>query len=248
MNSVVATRNLLEASAEHRCLRRFVNVSSFAVYSNRQKPEGSLLDESCSIESQPELCGDAYSFAKIKQDEIVADCCSRFSIPYVIVRPGYVIGPGNPAITGRVGIGTFGIFMHLGGFNQLPITYVDNCAEAIALAGLKTGIEGQAFNIVDDDLPSSWQFLRSYKRSVRSFKSIYVPHWLSYTGCYLWERYSTWSEGQLEPVFNRRLWHRYWKRTRYSNRKLKTELGWAPKIGMAEGLKRYFESCGAGRV
>jgi nucleoside-diphosphate-sugar epimerase len=247
MNSVVATRNLLEASVQHRCLRRFVNVSSFSVYSNRQKPRWRLLDESCTIEPQPELCGDAYSFAKIKQDEIVTEYCSRLGIPYVIVRPGYVIGPGNPSITGRVGIGTFGVFMHLGGSNKLPLTYVDNCAEAIALAGLKRGIEGEAFNIVDDDLPSSRRFLRLYKRNVRRFKSIYVPHFLSYAGCYLWERYSTWSEGQLEPVFNRRLWHRYWKRTHYSNEKLKTKLGWIPRVPMAEGLRRFFESCAEGR-
>ena len=39
MNSVVTTRNLLEASAQHTCLKRFVLVSSFAVYSNRQLEE-----------------------------------------------------------------------------------------------------------------------------------------------------------------------------------------------------------------
>ncbi len=243
MNSVVATRNLLQASVQHGSLRRFVNVSSFSVYSNRQKAQRRVLDESCEIEPQPELCGDAYSFAKTKQDEIVTEYCSRLGVPYVIVRPGYVIGPGNPGITGRVGIGTFGIFMHLGGSNQLPLTYVDNCAEAIALAGLTKGVEGEAFNIVDDDLPSSRRFLRLYKRNVRYFKSIYIPHFLSYAACYLWERYSTWSEGQLEPVFNRRLWHRYWKRTQYSNQKLKTKLGWTPRVPMAEGLNRYFESC-----
>lgn len=243
MNSVVATRNLLEASVQHRCLRRFVNVSSFSVYSNRRKSQWRLLDESCTIEPEPALCGDAYSFAKIKQDEIVTEYCGRFGIPYVIVRPGYVIGPGNPGITGRVGIGTFGIFMHLGGSNKLPLTYVDNCADAIALAGLRGGIDGETFNIVDDNLPSSRQFLYLYKRNVRRFKSIYVPHFLSYTGCYLWEWYSMRSEGQLEPVFNRRLWHRYWKRTHYSNEKLKTKLGWTPRVPMAEGLRLYFESC-----
>jgi nucleoside-diphosphate-sugar epimerase len=243
MNSVVATRNLLEASVSQRCLKRFVNVSSFSVYSNRQKFWRRLLDESCPIEPQPELRGDAYSFAKIKQDEEVTKYCSQFEIPYVIVRPGYVIGPGNPGITGRVGIGTFGLFLHLGGSNSLPLTYVDNCAEAIALAGIRNGIEGEIFNIVDDDLPSSRRFLRLYKQNVRHFRSIYVPHFLSYAGCYVWEQYSRWSEGQLEPVFNRRLWNVYWKRTRYSNRKLKTKLGWRPKVSMAEGLKRYFESC-----
>ena len=33
-----------------------------------------------------------------------------------------------------VGIGTFGVFLHLGGSNTIPFTYVDNCAEAIVLA------------------------------------------------------------------------------------------------------------------
>src|SRR5437867_9464367 len=94
MNSVVTTRNLLEASIRHQCLRRFVNISSFTVYTNTQKSRGRLLDESCPVEKRPELRGDAYCFAKVKQDEIVAEYGKRFGIPYVIVRPGYVYGPG----------------------------------------------------------------------------------------------------------------------------------------------------------
>lgn len=242
-NSVVTTRNLLEAVVYNGCIRRFVNVSSFSVYSNMLKPLGRILDESCPVETRPELLGDAYSYAKAKQDEIVAEYGSRFGIRYVIVRPGYVIGPGNPGMTGRVGTGTFGLFLHLGGANRIPFTYVDNCAEAIMLSGLKTGIDGEVFNVVDDDLPSSRHFLRQYKRNVRSFKSLYVPHIVSYALCSLWERYSAWSEGQLPPVFNGRKWHAYWKRTHYSNEKVKTRLGWAPRVPMAEGLRRHFESC-----
>src|SRR5438309_2825603 len=90
MNSVVTTRNLLEASLEHTCLRRFVNISSFTVYTNSQKPRWRLLDESCPVEKRPELRGDAYCFAKVKQEEIVTEYSERLGIPYVIVRPGYV--------------------------------------------------------------------------------------------------------------------------------------------------------------
>src|SRR2546426_7831896 len=198
MNSVVTTRNLLEASLRHTCLRRFVSISSFAVYTNTQKPRWRLLDESCPVEKRPELRGDAYCFAKVKQDEIVTEYGKRFGIPYVIVRPGYVYGPGNEGLTGRVGIGTFGVFLHLGGSNPIPVTYVDNCAEAIVLAGLKKGIDGEVFNVVDDDLPSSRQFLRLYKENVRRFKSIYVPHVVSHALCCLWEWYSNWSEGRSE--------------------------------------------------
>jgi len=243
MNSVVTTRNLLEASIRHQCLRRFVNISSFTVYTNTQKSRGRLLDESCPVEKRPELRGDAYCFAKVKQEEIVTEYGKRFGIPYVIVRPGSVYGPGKEDITDRVGIGTFGVFLHLGGSNTMPFTYVDNCADALVLAGLKEGVDGEVFNVVDDDLPSSRQFLHLYKQNVRRFTSIYVPHVVSHALCCLWERYSNWSAGQLPPVFNRRRWHASWKKTRYTNEKLKARLGWTPKVPMEEGLRRYFQSC-----
>jgi nucleoside-diphosphate-sugar epimerase len=247
MNSVVTTRNLLEAAIQHNCLVRFVSISSFTVYANTNKPRGGPLDESCPVETQPELRGDAYCFAKVKQDEIVTEYGNKFGIPYVIVRPGHVYGPGNEAITGRVGVGTFGVFLHLGGSNTIPFTYVDNCVEAIALAGLKRGTEGEVFNVVDDDLPSSRKFLHLYKRNVGRFTSIYVPHFLSYMLCSLWERYSIWSEGQLPLAFNRRKWHANWKKTRYSNDKLKMRAGWTPQVPTAEGLSRYFQSCRDGQ-
>jgi nucleoside-diphosphate-sugar epimerase len=179
----------------------------------------------------------------VKQDEMVREYADKFAIPYVIVRPGYVYGPGNEPITARVGTDTFGVFLHLGGSNTIPFTYVDNCAEAIALAGLKKGIDGEVFNVVDDDLPSSRSFLRLYKREVRRFRSVYVPHVISYMLCGLWEHYSEWSKGQLPRAFNRARWHATWKKTSYSNVKLKSRLGWAPTVSTAEGLRRYFEAC-----
>jgi len=246
MNSVVTTRNLLDAAREHGCLRRFVSVSSFVVYSNNEKPRRGVLDESCQVERHPALREDPYCFAKVKQDEIVQDYGQRFGVPYVIVRPGYVYGPGKHAITGRVGLDTFGVFLHLGGSNVIPLTFVDNCAHAIMLAGLTKGIEGWVFNVVDDDLPSSRRFLALYKQHVRRFTSVYLPHAVSYACCWLWESYSRWSEEQLPPIFNRRSWHAYWKKTRYTNDRLKTELGWRPGVSTSEGLSRYFQSCREG--
>src|SRR5579859_6444838 len=158
MNSVITTRNLLEASMQHKCLGRFVNISSFAVYTNVRKPHGRMLDESCPVETKPATRGDAYCFAKVRQDEIVAEYSKQFGIPCVTVRPGVVYGPGNEAIHPRVGMGTFGRFLHLGGSNVIPFTYVDNCADAIVQVGLTKGTDAQVFNIVDDDIPTSRQF------------------------------------------------------------------------------------------
>jgi 2-alkyl-3-oxoalkanoate reductase len=239
MNSVVTTRNLLDACLGCAKLRRLVLVSSFAVYTNQQT--SNCLDESCPVEGRPEL-RDAYCFAKVKQEEIVAQYAKDFGVPYVVVRPGSVYGGAKGEITGRIGLGTFGLFLHLGGSNTIPFTYVDNCAEAIILAGLVRGVDGEVFNVVDDNLPSSRHFLRQYKRNVRRFKSVFVPHAASRVLCCFWEKYSEWSQGQLPPVFNRRRWYSEWKKTRYSNAKLKSQLGWAPKVSTSEGLQRYFRS------
>src|ERR1700684_219177 len=243
LNSVVATRNLIEASLRFGSLRRFLLVSSFAVYSNCEKPNANILDESSPIEEHPELRGDAYCFAKVRQEQLVTEYGKKSGMPYVLVRPGSVYGGIKSDITGRVGINAFGPFLHLGGANTIPFPYVVNCAEAIVLAGLVKGVDGEAFNVVDDDLPSSRKFLRLYKKSAKSFKSIYVPHAMSFALCYLWEKYSQWSERQLLPAFTRKRWHSEWKKTLYSNQKLKAKLGWKPKVSTSEGWRRYIEAC-----
>jgi len=247
LNSVVATRNLLDASLKSSQMRRFVLVSSFAVYSNRDKPHGQLLDESSPIEKNPVRRGEAYCFAKVKQEELLAEYGNSHGVRYTIVRPGSVYGARKSDITSRVGINTFGPYLHMGGANTIHFTFVDNCADAIVLSGLVEGVDFEAFNVVDDDLPSSREFLRLYRKRVKDFKSIYVPHLISYALCSAWEKYSRWSQGQLPPVFTRSRWHAEWKKTRYTNRKLKTRLGWTPKVPTANGLRMYAEACGQGR-
>ncbi|MCC6367100.1 MAG: NAD(P)-dependent oxidoreductase [Bryobacterales bacterium] len=242
MNSVVTTRNLLDAVVEYGVLRRFVNVSSIAVYSNRKVKRGGLLDEDCALESCPVERAEAYTFAKLKQDHLVVEYAHVHHIPYVILRPGAVYGPGAHQLTARVGINTFGPFLHLGGSNELPLSYVDNCAEAIVLAGITPGVDGEVFNVVDDDLPSSRQFLSLYKQHAKSFRSIYLPYPLFYAFCWFWEWYSQWSKGQLPPVFNRRRCASYWKGNRYANTKLKSRLGWSPVVPFTEAAQRYFDS------
>ncbi len=241
LNTVVTTRNLLEAAVREKAVKRFLNVSSFAVYSNWNLKRGQVLDESC--EEERELLGrhEVYVYVKAKQDELVREYAQRHHLPVVLVRPGAVYGPGQRELSSRVGIDTFGFFLHLGGRNRIPLTYVDNCAEAIVLAGVTRGIEGEVFNIVDDELPTSRQFLRLYKRNAGSFRSIYIPYRIFYFLCYLWERYSLWSKGQLPPVFNRRRCAAYWKGNRYSNAKLKRLLGWRQRVGYREAAKAWFD-------
>ena len=242
LTSVVTTRNLLEAIASQERPPRFVNVSSFAVYSNWELPRRAVLDETCPLEAHPMKRFEPYCYAKLRQEELVSRFCREKKVPSVIVRPGAVYGPrSRQFLTPRIGIDTFGIYLHLGGGNRVPLSYVDNCAEAVALAGLIPGVEGEAFNVVDDELPRSREFLRTYKRRVGGFKSISVPYPLFYLTCLLWEKYSAWSRGQMPPVFNRRRCATYWRGNRYPNAKAKRLLGWTPRVPYAEAVEKHCE-------
>jgi nucleoside-diphosphate-sugar epimerase len=243
MNSALATRNLLDAFLEVGKPKRFVNVSSFAVYSNLSLKHNSLLDETCPLETASQERFDAYGFGKLKQEEIVREYAKHHRLPCVTLRPGYVFGAGKQELNGRVGIKIFGPFIQVNGSNLLPLTYVDNCAEAIVLAGLTPGIDGEVFNIVDDDLLTARQFLKTYKVA-RRFRSVSVPYWVAYSACYAWEKYSKWSKGQLPPAFNRRRCVANWKSQRYSNEKLKTRLGWKPRVPMNQAMETFLAQFG----
>jgi len=239
LNSAVTTRNLLDAVMASGSVRRFVNVSSLAVYSNAQLRRGAAVDETCPIDTQLVERFDPYAYGKAKQDEIVREYGSKHGLHYVIVRPGITFGPGKTKIPGRVGTDTFGVFPHLGLGNRMPLTYVENCAEAMVLAGLTPGIEGEELNVVDDDLPRSREFLRQYKRKVRRIRTFPVPYSIFYLFNFAWEKYSSWSDGQLPPVFNRKTCEAYYKGQTFSNQKVKSLLGWTPRVSMSEGLERF---------
>jgi len=239
MNSVLTTRNLIEAFLKTGAPKRFVNVSSFAVYSNLEMRRGALLDETSPLEnSSTERC-DAYGYGKLKQEQIVRRYGAERNLPFVILRPGFVYGSGKKELSGRVGINTFGFFIHLGGTNQLPMTFVENCADAIALAGLVPGVDGEVFNVVDDETLQSRELLRAYRSKVPKFRSVSLPYPVSSVLSNLWERYSAWSQNQLPPVFNRRRCSAEWKGNRYSNQKLKERLGWQPRVSLKEGLAEF---------
>src|SRR5207302_7906402 len=117
--------------------------------------------------------------------------------------------------------------------------FVDNCAEAIVLAGLKADIDGEIFNVVDDELLTGRQFLKVYKKKVKPFRSIRMPYFAGYGLCCIWEKYSKWSKGQLPPAFNRRRCAAQWKGNSYSNEKLRQRVAWKPRVNMEDAMSSF---------
>jgi dihydroflavonol-4-reductase len=244
-NTVVGSDHLFRAAVDVRA-PRFVLVSSFGVIGAVQLPRGAVVDESVEMDPHPEW-RDPYSFVKHRQETLAWKYSREHGLPLVVVRPGSIFGPGQSMLISRIGVKFFGLFLHLGGGNMIPLTYVDNCADAVIRAGAVPGIEGQVFCVVDDDLPTSRQLLRMYRRRLEPVRSVPVPFFaLRQIG--RWNAsYSTRTHGHLPAVFTPYKVDAMWKGQRYSNAKAKQVLGWTPRVPMAEALDVTFSALSAAK-
>jgi nucleoside-diphosphate-sugar epimerase len=237
MDSVVASRNLLDAVKDVRPMR-VVLVSSFGAMGVSELGRDAMVDERTPMESHPEQ-RDVYSHSKLRQEQLFWEYRDKFGFELVVLRPGVIYGPGGGHFSNRVGLNLFGMFVHLGGRNLLPLTYVENCAEAIVVAALHPGAAGEIYNVVDDDLVTSAEYLALYKKQVRPMRSVRVPYFALMWGSRLVEGYSRRSKGQLPAIFTPYKTRAMWGGNRFSNEKLKG-IGWRPLISTREGLARTF--------
>ncbi|WP_035349553.1 NAD-dependent epimerase/dehydratase family protein [Edaphobacter aggregans] len=238
MDSVVASRNLLEAIVNEVRPMRVVLVSSFGAMGVAELERGAMVDESVPLERHPEK-RDVYSHSKLRQEQLFWEYRDKYGFELVVLRPGVIYGPGGGHFSNRVGLSLFGRFLHLGGKNLLPLTYVDNCAEAIVVAALHEGADGQVYNVVDDDLVTSAQYLSLYKKNVKPVRSVPVPYFALMWGSRMVERYSERSRGQLPAIFTPYKTRAMWGGNQFSNAKLKS-IGWRPLISTRDGLERAF--------
>jgi dihydroflavonol-4-reductase len=237
-SAVVASEHVFRAALEAG-VGRVVLVSSFGVLGVAGLPRNAVVDEATPLEPRPEA-RDPYSFAKQRQEALAWRWAREEGLPLAVVRPGFVFGPGQEILGSRVGLELLGLFLHLGGANPVPLTYVENCADAVVLAGTAPGAGGRALHLVDDDLPTSAELLRRYRREVRPLRVVPIP----YPALRLLARLNAWysarTEDHLPAVFTPYKVASTWKRQRFSNAAAKEALGWSPRVPMAEALDRTF--------
>ncbi len=237
-NTVVGTRNLLDAAVASG-VRRVVLVSSFAVYRTEGLATGAVHDESIPIEDVGIAKG-AYAHAKTRQEHLVASYRQAHGLETVTLRPGVIYGPGGGGLSSRIGIAAMGLFFSLGRSAELPLTYVENCADAVAVAALRAP-DGMAYNVVDDDLPACAGYLRGWRAHAAPMRVLPVPYWALLLGSRGLLAYHRRSKGQLPAVFTPYVVRSMYRRFRHSNAALKA-LGWSPGVSTAEGMQRTFDA------
>lgn len=236
MNTVVPTRRVIDAAIAND-VRRFVLVSSLGVYGVSGMRTGSTLDEKTPIDPEPER-RDPYTYSKVAQEQVAWNAYFERQLPLVVIRPGVIFGEGRDVLSSRVGLKIGPLLLRMGGSQVMPYTYVENCAAAIRAAGVAKGIDGEVFNVLDDNLPTGTQLLRMYRQSGRRVRSLWLPRAVIGPVSSLYEWYSRWSQGQLPAVITRYKSDSIWKGVRYTNLKAKTRLEWNPAVNFSEAFRR----------
>ena len=237
LDSVVASRNLLDAVGDRKPMR-IVLVSSFGVYGVAGLGRGAKVNEQTVLEPHPEW-RDHYSYSKLRQEQLFWEYQQRNGFELVVLRPGVIYGPDGGHFSNRVGL-TIGKWqLHFGGNNLLPLSYVDNCAEAVVVAGTHQRAAGQVYNVHDDDLPTCREYLRAYKKHVTKIRSISVPYFGVQLLSSMIAKYHRYSKGQLPAILTPYKAASLWGGNRFDNSKLRS-IGWRQLVPTAEGLRRSF--------
>lgn len=238
--SVVGTEKLLAAMASSQC-RRLVLASSFSVYDWSQI-RGSLTEDS---PLEADLYDrDGYAVAKYWQEKVAR----RFSVEnhwdLTVLRPGFIWGRGNEYLFG-IGQTAGPVEVVIGPGRQMPLTHVENCADAFVTATEKPKAVGQTFNVVDGHELSVWRYAGEYHRrmNVRR-RRVPVPYSLAMLATRVIQRTSRTifkGKGKLPSLFVPCRFEARFKPLRFPNDKLRTFLGWRPPLDFEQSLKRTYD-------
>lgn len=239
--TVLATESLLAAMTT-AAVERLVAISTFSVYEYRRKRQRSLLDETSPLAVDP-LERDEYSQTKLIQEQLYRDYEVKQGAKVTIVRPGMIYGREYlwHALLGAE-MGSF--FLKIGTHGTLPLSYVENCAEAIILIAESSTAIGQTLNIVDDNLPSQGQYTKVLKKYTEAPRFKYVP-WIvmrSIADTAWWVNQAFLAgKAKMPGILVPGKLHGRFKPLRYSNQRAKELLQWQPRYTLQESFER---SCG----
>jgi predicted dehydrogenase/nucleoside-diphosphate-sugar epimerase len=148
--------NVLRAAVVHN-VRRFVHMSSLAVYGNNPATES--ITETA-LARRTDL---PYGNEKLRQENLVKLYGKRFRLPYVILRPPNVYGPHSNFsinVLKKIRAGTLAIVN--GGKNPCSLVYIDNLIGVTLLALWKPKANGQIFFVTDFETITWGECLREY--------------------------------------------------------------------------------------
>ena len=235
--NVEGLRALLDA-VKGKPIARFVHVSSLGVYEARHHYG---TDET---EPLPALHIDGYTQSKVEAEALALDYWRTERMPVTVLRPGFIYGPRDrsvlPRLIERLQAGS--VVYIARGQHALNTTFVGNLVDAILIAAAHPAAIGEVFNITDGEFVSKRKFFETVadglglprpKRNIPLFLAKVLAKWR--------ERAFRKRNSPTPPRLTQAVLKFAGLNLDYSIGKARTVLGYTPRTGFADGMKRAID-------
>jgi len=224
-----AVASLVEAGASAG-VRRVVHCSTVGVHGDVEHPPAA--------EDAPLRPGDEYQRSKLEGERLGREAAARAGVDLVIARPSGIYGPGDRRLLKLfrgvarrrfVTLGAGEIFYHL--------TYVEDLVEGFRLCGIVPAAAGRTYILAGGDVTSLNELVRRIAAAagVRP-PSLHLPVWPAWLAGAVCEAVCV--PLGIEPPLYRRRVDFFTKSRAFDISRARAELGFDPKVGLDEGIRR----------
>lgn len=236
--TVEGSRHVYEEAVKNAS--RVVLVSSIVVYGDH------ISKKQCTEDTGYGRTFGPYSRTKQAQEKLAWEYHKEKGMALSVIRPANVYGPGSgPWLHDVVQVlqsGSPGLVA--GGSMNAGLSYVDNVADMIILAGTRDAALGQVYNACDG-LSVTWKtYFSDISRMIGAKNPTSVPRPLAVAGAYVFE--SIWKLFGIEkrPPITREALNLVGSDNRIPIDRARSELGYEPKVSYEDGLaftRKYIE-------
>jgi 2-alkyl-3-oxoalkanoate reductase len=215
-------------------VRKLVYCSTQGVHGHIEHPPGD--------ESSPIAPADYYQQTKYEGEVVVRELAPKAKLEFTIIRPTAIYGPGDPGrfvmIYRKAKKGTFPMFGR--GLTTYHPVYIDNLVDSFVLAMAQGVGAGEAYIIADAEYFPLPVLVEKVGKAIGvNVKIPHYPLWPLIVAGHVCEKLCK-PFGIEPPIFPRRVdWFRQVRAFRIE--KARKGLGYEPRIGIDEGLRRTGE-------
>ena len=230
--NATAVGEIVEAAARSG-VQRVVHCSTVGVHGDIEHPPAN--------EDAPLKPGDIYQRTKLEGEGIARDVGKRAGIEVTIVRPTGIYGPGDRRLLKLFGGIARGRFPMLGsGEIYYHLTYIDDLVEGFRLCGESPSAANRTYILAGGEVTT----LNELVKLVADVAGVdpprlHLPVWPVWTAAALCEAICV--PLGIEPPLYRRRVDFFTKSRAFDSSRAQAELGYAPRIGLREGIGRTLD-------
>ncbi len=227
--NATAVRDLIEA-AKRAGVRRVVHCSTVGVHGDVDHPPAT--------EDAPLKPGDVYQETKLEGERLARETGRQLGLEVTIARPSGIYGPGDRRLLKLFRGVARGRFPMLGrGEIYYHLTYIDDLVEGFCLCGQQPAAAHRTYILAGGEVTSLNELVQLVAKEAGTRPpAVHLPVWPFWVAGALCEAVCV--PLGIEPPLYRRRVDFYTKSRAFDIGRARAELGYAPQVGLREGIAR----------